>query len=239
MLKEALEYFAGVLKPELIAVDARTYSSKPLQLVTPPAVPTFGIHTLTGFVEYVQAIKQDGGDMNSALIQVVNHTCVQLVATHGDGFGKRTCYAGAALLQGEKGFRFDAFMDREAFVIGVQSQFVQTAESRTVLEVASSLTEEAVSISEDDGIAQRTTLKRGISSLKQSVIVKGRVMLQPYRTFREVDQPTSEFIFRLKSQEGVPACALFEADGGKWQLDAMLAIKAWLDAKDLGLRVVA
>jgi hypothetical protein len=37
----------------------------------------------------------------------------------------------------------------------------------------------------------------------------------------------------------VPECALFEADGGKWKLDAVLTMKAWLEEKALGLPVVA
>jgi hypothetical protein len=55
-------------------------------------------------------------------------------------------------------------------------------------------------------------------------------MLSPYRTFRELNQPESAFIFRMRGGgEGkAPQCALFEADGGKWKLDAVQAIKLWL-----------
>ena len=38
---------------------------------------------------------------------------------------------------------------------------------------------------------------------------------------------------------GVPECALFEADGGAWKLDAVLIIKHWLEEQALGLPVVA
>jgi hypothetical protein len=53
------------------------------------------------------------------------------------------------------------------------------------------------------------------------------VVLAPYRTFVEVTQPESDFVFRM--QNG-PRCALFEADGGAWKLTAMRHIKEYLQA---------
>jgi hypothetical protein len=55
------------------------------------------------------------------------------------------------------------------------------------------------------------------------------VNLAPYRTFQEIEQPSSPFLFRIKGTpgEGVQ-CALFEADGGAWRLDAVARIEAWL-----------
>lgn len=138
-----------------------------------------------------------------------------------------------------KPFTFGTFLDREEFVVGLQSRFVQSDDLAEVLRMASSLEVSAVALSEDDGISQRTTVKQGIA-LKQTVTVKGRVSLRPFRTFREIEQPASDFVFRLRSRDGgVPECALFEADGGKWKLDAVLAIKAWLESRALGMPVVA
>ena len=51
------------------------------------------------------------------------------------------------------------------------------------------------------------------------------VELAPYRTFPEVEQPISKFIFRM--QEG-PRAALYEADGGAWRNKAILSIKEYL-----------
>ena len=44
-------------------------------------------------------------------------------------------------------------------------------------------------------------------------------------TIRELDQPASDFIFRVKAQGGF---ALFEADGGAWKIAAINAIASWL-----------
>jgi hypothetical protein len=58
--------------------------------------------------------------------------------------------------------------------------------------------------------------------------VKNPVMLQPYRTFREVGQPQSEFLVRLQSGEKLPTVAVFEADGGSWQVEAIQKIVRFL-----------
>lgn len=58
--------------------------------------------------------------------------------------------------------------------------------------------------------------------------VPNPVKLRPYRTFHEVEQPASDFIFRMKSERGI-SCALFEADGGAWENAAMANIKNYLE----------
>lgn len=66
----------------------------------------------------------------------------------------------------------------------------------------------------------------------RSAIVPNPVKLKPYRTFLEVDQPVSEFIFRMKQDkyDGV-LCALFEADGGAWKMEATERIKKYLESE--------
>ena len=135
--------------------------------------------------------------------------------------------------------KLNQFCDRESFVINLASRFVITSEQQELLALVSTLANEGVTQSEDDGVSQKTTVKQGIT-LKASVNVKQRWTLQPYRTFREIEQPASDFVLRLRALPGeVPQCSLWEADGGTWKLDAVLRIKAWLDSKQTGLTVVA
>ena len=65
--------------------------------------------------------------------------------------------------------------------------------------------------------------------MAMEMVVPNPVLLKPYRTFIEVQQPESAFIFRM--QDG-PRAALFEADGGAWRIEAMENIRAYL-AKEL------
>ena len=68
----------------------------------------------------------------------------------------------------------------------------------------------------------------GIAS-KSDALVPNPVRLTPYRTFLEVEQPASDFIFRMKQDkyEGI-VCAIFEADGGAWKMEATQRIKEYL-----------
>lgn len=64
---------------------------------------------------------------------------------------------------------------------------------------------------------------------KTETIVPSPVHLKPYRTFDEIDQPESDFIFRVQSNkfDGI-TCALFSADGGAWKTEAKQRIKEYL-----------
>ena len=78
----------------------------------------------------------------------------------------------------------------------------------------------------DDGVTQKATIKTGITSVGDAV-VPNPVNLRPFRTFIEVEQPESAFVFRMKQGNGVE-CAIFEADGGAWKNAAMKSIKDYL-----------
>ena len=238
MLKELVDRLLSLSVPTPMVLHGRQYCDRPLALIAPPRLTApLELMTLTGLVDAVRA-KLDGLDPADWVLEVMSHRGVRIVSRNTSAYGQREVLLAVSLADGDA-FPFCRFLDREEFVIGLQSRFVYDDAVRAVLQVASALEVSTVALAEDDGISQRTTVKQGIA-LKQDVTVKGRVVLRPFRTFREVAQPASEFVFRLRSQQGaVPECALFEADGGKWKLDAVLTIKAWLEEKALGLPVVA
>jgi hypothetical protein len=93
----------------------------------------------------------------------------------------------------------------------------------------------------DDGITQEVSVKRGMSgALKEPGSFKPIVVLKPYRTFREIDQPESQLLFRMKAEEGkVPTLALFEADGGKWKIEAVQRIAEYFLERLDGIKVVS
>ena len=127
-------------------------------------------------------------------------------------------------------FPFDSFMDQERFTINLQSKFIDDPATDRALILKFAGTVEAGTVAEygDDGVTQKATVKTGIAS-KGDAIVPNPVKLRPYRTFLEVEQPASEFIFRMKQDkyDGIN-CAIFEADGGAWQMAATKAIKEYL-----------
>ena len=76
----------------------------------------------------------------------------------------------------------------------------------------------------DNGINQTTTVKSGVASLAKAT-APNPVTLRPYRTFTEVTQPSSQFVLRINKEAEL---ALFEADGGKWKLEAIKNIADYL-----------
>ena len=238
MLKEFVEKLLSLAPTARHQIHGREYADRAVVLVEPPrSHAPLELITLTGLVDAVRA-KLDDLDLSLWVLEVVSYKCVRVVSRLTDAYGAREVLLVVDLTDGEV-FPFGRFLPREEFVIGLQSRFVHDNSSVDLLKTVSSLETSVVALSEDDGISQKTTVKQGIA-LKETITVKGRVKLRPFRTFREVEQPLSEFVFRLRSKDGtVPECALFEADGGAWKLDAVLTIKHWLEAKQLGLPVVA
>lgn len=66
-------------------------------------------------------------------------------------------------------------------------------------------------------IGVSVTAKSTLAATNPVVEIKPRVMLRPFRTFLEVEQPESEFLLRVDPDEGI---GFFEADGGIWKLEA-------------------
>lgn len=239
MERDAIEKIHELVdaKTTHLVIDGKNYLSDEMKLVIPPALTTLKVKTLTGLADLLRAVPA-AVTLEDWFIHVVSHHQVVVSAKADDSYGRRALFAVCEFFAGEP-FPFDRFLDRDTFVIGLQSRFVQNADSQSLLVLTSSMSSDGAMLSEDDGVSQKVTVKQGVT-LKDAKLVRPRWTLQPYRTFREIAQPASEFVFRLKGESGsIPACALFEADGGQWKIEAMLAIKHWLVEQRLGLPVVA
>ena len=57
------------------------------------------------------------------------------------------------------------------------------------------------------------------------------MVLKPFRTFAEAEQPESKFIFRMRKDEDGVTAALIEADGGAWKVQAIKNIANYLEDK--------
>lgn len=219
MIKEALQYLVELKRETLVEVNAQNYSTVNLHHVKQPSPASINITSLTGLVDYIKSNDVHVG--SRLLIHVVSPTQVRVYSTIKPD-ANRDCYISCEA-QIPK-IHFDTFMDSENFNIMVQSCFEDDEERNIVLKVVGNIKEENVRTTGDDGISQTVTAKVGIAKVDE-VVVPNPVLLTPYRTFTEVTQPFSKFIFRMKDG---PLCALFEADGGAWKNEAMLNIKGFL-----------
>lgn len=238
MLKELFQYVVGLAPAKTLKVYDREYTDKKLDLVVPPRDETVKVHRLSALRDLVKAGVI--GAVKDLLAHVVSFAEVQILERETDLFGKRTVLAAASPESAVSGFEFGKFYTHEAFQIALQSQFTEAGDRDYLLRVAANLTNEHITASEDDGVTQRVGLKKGVA-LKTTEIVRPLVDLAPYRTFREVEQPASRFLFRVRQDglEEIPKCALFEADGGAWRLTAVDNIARYLSTAIDGVPVIS
>ena len=224
MIKEALEYIVGLKKPEILEIGGQTYSDKSLQRVSyiPEASPLM-VSTLTSFVEYIKSEVDSMAE--KMIVHVVSPTRVCLMSQLNEDRGREYLISAEAEIPS---FRYGQYMGHENFLIALQSQFIPGEDRDLLLKFAGTVENGTVAQYGDDGVTQKATIKTGIAS-KGEAIVPSPVKLRPFRTFIEVEQPESAFIFRMRQNErdGVE-CALFEADGGAWKNAAMKNIKEYL-----------
>jgi hypothetical protein len=231
MLKEFVDRILSLAVPNIHEEGDLTYSDKHLILITPPIPPPLDCSTLQGLVDLYNGKLDDGGDM---LVWIESPTRVGLVSRMSDYWGRRREWAVAKHPECQA-FPFGRFMDPESFIIQVQASFqrllIDDAQDLDyVLKIASSISAEQVQSNEDDGIAQRVATKSGVV-LKSEKVLRPIVNLAPWRTFAEIDQVMSRFVFRARIGSDSVNLALFEGDGGRWKLGAVSAIKAWLQPK--------
>lgn len=75
-------------------------------------------------------------------------------------------------------------------------------------------------------MTQVATINVGVA-VKADALVPNPVELIPFRTFQEVDQPASKFVFRVGNQE-VPTFKLVEAENSIWKNQAIENVKRFL-----------
>lgn len=243
MIQEAMEYVKELAieaqKPELTTIGMRIYCDKTLTPVKPFLSECKNVATLTGLVDAVKVGLNGVREVQEGLmLHVVSPTKVTLCGTLCNEWGDRQYHATAELPK-FGAFRFGEYLDQEQFIIGLQSFFDQSMPDMAYLyQMAGRLKAENVQTSDDDGITQTAAVRTG-AVLAANVTVRPQVTLKPWRTFREIAQPESKYIFRLKTREGqVPTLALFIADGETWTLQTMQDIKAWLESRT-AVKVIA
>jgi hypothetical protein len=223
MIKEALQWIQEKTAARQITIDGREYTDKAIFSVYAPMPAPLQVHTLTGLVDYILAQKDFDLEGEEPFFHVLSHKEIELRSGLVDPFCQRKCFLSATPPE-TRGYSFGSWIDPETFIIALQAMFVPDDTTAQLLALVSSIKEEAVKTSADDGVSQAVTARAGIA-LVETVKVPNPVTLRPYRTFMEVEQPAISCVFRLRQG---PMLSLHEADGGLWRLEAIQSIKAYL-----------
>lgn len=229
MIKEAIDRILELAEPNIVEnVNGRFSDKKMTRMDDELRAVAISMNTLSSLVDYIKG--QEDFKQIPYIVQVVSPTYVKLIsALDKDRMRETLVEINAEIPE----FPFGQFIDNERFIINVQSKFADgafTDDKAVILAFAGNVKSGTVTKYGDDGVSQKAAIKKGITSLSE-VEVPSPCMLMPYRTFVEVSQPVSRFIFRVRDDErsGGVACALYEADGGAWKNEAKDNIKEFLE----------
>lgn len=224
MLKEALQYLVGLKDNKTYEIDDVTYSDHELNQVMPKRFypKTITVSSLDSIVKLVK----DEYCCNTSnpvplFIRVSDPAKVEVFTMADDRQVRSWPYEA---VNTDVTFR-EGWREQQEAIIELRSRFIPNGDSEYLLNLISRINNEEGVKSEDNGITQTVTAKKG-ASLMTTEQVKPRLELQPFRTFREVPQPASEFILRLDERGRV---GLFEADGGVWKIEAKELIRHYLE----------
>lgn len=240
MIAEAIEKIEGMAQAQILSNNGRAYSDKELfDLESPASQPTpFKLHTLSGLVDYIKSnVDMDG--RSQRLIIVDGPKGVRLCSDlYGDFEQRDTLVTAEPFLP--EGFPVGRYVDVETFMIKLQSCFVQDETTKLILQLVGNMEASTVGTVADDGVSQTVATRKGVTKL-ENVKMPSPIMLRPFRTFQELEQPTSRFVLRLRGDgTKLPEVALFEGDDNHWQLEAINSIRAFLvDNKAVGIPVFA
>lgn len=131
-------------------------------------------------------------------------------------------------------FRYGNQYTKEEMIVKLQSQFEETPDREKLLEILSNVVDEDIIESNDNGLHQRVTVKKGLAKVGSEDIPKN-VTLTPKRTFPEILQPTGTFLLRAHDFD---SWALYELDESVWKLNTKVLIKEWLDEAGLDVPVI-
>ncbi len=205
---EKIEEMTG---PKVIKTDYGMFSDFQLRRIEDRLVDTTKLSSLSGLVTMM---KQEMNNYDNPLfVRVVSPEQVDVLGTVRCDMQRERPYVTYAKFIS---FDFNDYISIEDMIICLKSRFAPTEDRDYLVQLLGNITDQQSVQTKDDGITQSATVKSGIQLVGEQRI-KPIVSLMPYRTFLEVEQPESDFLIRLKDG----SAALFEADGGAWEREAV------------------
>lgn len=223
---------------EIKQIGGEEYSVVKLhRIYNDPKPAAVGVKSLTGIVDFLKANKDDLS-LESLMIHVIDHRTVAVITeVHGERNERYMVIS--AVREDIQGFDYNRYMDHEDFVIKLRSMFNDTEDLKTLMAYSAKVSNDTAVKTEDDGFTQHVEIKQGLTGARvEDVELPSRASLKPFRTFSECEQPSSNFLFRMRKNEGVE-CALFEADGGFWKQTARESIAEYFKKELPGISVIS
>lgn len=220
MDRTAIEKIVEISKPHIVSENGYVYSDKDLSVIRAPKVNCVDLKTLSSLVKLIKLESESYA--KPVLVKVSTPITVDVYS--GISVSDRTRENPYSVLAETAKFHFGLWYSYEEMMIALKSKFVETQGLNDVVRLLGTITEENNMQIADDGFTQTVVVKKGVV-LKENKAVNPRVKLTPFCTFNEVEQPEREFLLRFN---GMGEAALFEADGGAWEIQARKNIAEYL-----------
>jgi len=236
--KAALEYLVETGKKltevKTFEIDGRTYTRNEIKPVSDPAISALSISTLSSLIDLCTGKFADGEafeqfDPKKHVVHVCSPTQVKVITAKSNRWKDRQVLIDCSLTE-TASFPLGQFLGQDKLIIALLSCCAGELDRDYLTKLVGNVTAEKVTTAQDDGVSQQVGTRDG-AHLETQKTVKNIVNLRMWRTFREVQQPKSQFLVRLRqSGENIPEFALFEADGGAWKLEAIENVARYLRA---------
>lgn len=224
MIREAIDKILELAHPNFTTLYDRDFSDRQLHLIKMPsenlAKPVV-FRSLKGFCEFVN----DNHEILDDEFVMVAGPHEVLFLDKLDDLNQRQNWA-QAVWRSEP-FKFGQYMLLEEFIVSLDTMFVPSAKIEDLKNLLGHIANENIKTHTDDGFSQSIQVKTGITT-KAEVKIENPIRLRPYRTFLEVEQPEVPCLLRMRNRESSIQVALWAADGGQWELEAMDKIGNYL-----------
>ena len=212
MLAKMIDKIISLKQTQAFEIGGQTYTDGHLTRI-PPHVDRPECITVSGLDGVCKLIRTEMEKVGvTILVQAKSYKTVEVMTTYLPDFSRNALYRAEADVPGLR----TGFRDRETALIELRSLFIPNEGTAYLLDLLSRITDEKSVSSKDNGVTQVVEARQGVA-LNAVVEVKPRILLRPFRTFLEVEQPESEFLLRVDAGKGI---GFFEADGGVWRLEA-------------------
>lgn len=224
MLEKALRFLTECKENKTYEIDGFTYSDHRLERITAPTYrpDRYNVTSLSALVKLIKAEIDKVRD-KPLFVRVTGPTSVTVDASLDNHMCRDYFFSASCE---DANFK-PGWRSHEEAIIQLQSIFLPTADSAYLLDLLSRVSVEDGVTSHDNGVSQTVVAKQGVS-LKSAESIRNIVNLKPFRTFREVPQPESQFLLRVDDKGSI---GLLEADGGVWKMEAKAEIAKLLSAE--------
>ena len=236
MIKEAMEFLKNDVLVEVPGEDGLrrfAYGGK-IHVPTTPLTESILFKSLDGVAGYINEVSSGEGGAWDLFIVVDCSNRIRLLSAV-DKWMRRDIIAIASpdLPQ----IPFGSTLDIESFIVTIMSKFVLDENALNLIKFVGNIKAVNESVTSDDGVSQTVAAKVGITQLA-NVQVPNPVILKPMRTFPEIEQPSSPFVFRVvPNGKESPFVTLHDCGDSSWKVAAINSIKEYLKGK-IGIPVI-